>query len=203
MTSTAVHLNLQHAHPTSERLIVCDDELNLAEFAQVIDAAFDLTGEARCLFVRPPKPPVFTESVVYTAFPDAESGEKPLAQTSLAEAFGQLRRPLDYHYGHSTDWVISVQSIGEIPNDQEPTPRLVHGTGPDTAEGLESPRIMSTIRDSLMAELAGVPDAIERRQFIAPGLNDVEPLPLLERLSFCDELAAGERVATCLNWRRR
>lgn len=193
MSTTAVHLSLHHANPPSERVIVCDDQLNLAETAQIIDAAFGLSGQARCLFVRPAAPPLTSESVVYTAFPEEASGERSLPQTALVDAFGPLNRDVEYHYGHSTDWVITLTPLGPstlTAGAGSPPAHLVTATGPDAAEEYESPRLMSLARDRLIMALAGVGET---------RVDTADPAVALARLSTCDESAVARRVSHCLD----
>lgn len=193
MAHLAVHLSLQHAEPPSERVVTCDEQLNLAEVAQVIDAAFGLSGEAQCLFVRPAAPPIATETVVYTAFPDEASGERSMPQTTLADAFGPFGRDVEYHYGHSTDWVVTLLPLGQVHahgSDTSHPARLVTAAGPDAAEEYESPRMMSMARDQLIMALAGVGEKT---------VDVADPAVLLAQLTTCDEATVTRRVDRCLD----
>lgn len=185
MAHVAVAATLQWSRPSSERVLVIEDTLDLASVARVLNAAFGFSGETEGLFVRPAAPPLTTEAVVFAAAPDESVGEESLTRTSFAEAVGPFQRGLDYHYGSSTDWVVSLQPLGPSTDRGSHPARLVTATGPDALEEFGSPRLMSMARDQAILALAGAgsrPDEVD------------DPHVLLARLSTCDEQAIARRL---------
>lgn len=176
-------MSLEGSRPEISRLVNVEDDVNLSEFAPVIDAAFGFSGMATHLYMGTAD----GEPVLYS--PNPSAGERNEADVTLGDADA-----LTYVYDTSANWNIKLEILG-VTDIDTPSPMLIDVLGPDIIEPCGGPDLMTAFHSEARRLAAGLGPDMKVSPLLLSFMPVMSPERLIQRLSQADHTTVAERIA--------